>query len=216
MCEKIELKDNFNKKLVFKMKIRKTNVKKLRPKNPKIPGETLLEEIIKGSTIEERSLFIAINKGNHEEAKRILESMEKTTKGKMLRAMQEKLLRIIVENRFARKQIEFLNMERAAQILSRENVHETEFVGNLLRSNNKNVRVGALIGLFEAVERKGELDLALLDIIGISTVERAVIQNYRTVTQPLREKIKLDIVHRVAQGVKINKERAANDTEAEN
>jgi hypothetical protein len=216
MCEKIELKDNFNKKLVFKMKIRKTNVKKLRPKNPKMPGETLLEEIIKGSTIEERSLFIAINKGNHEEAKRILESMEKTTKGKMLRAMQEKLLRIIVENRFARKQIEFLNMERAAQILSRERAHETEFVGNLLRSNNKNVRVGALIGLFEAVERKGELDLALLDIIGISAVERAVIQNYRTITQPLREKIKLDIVHRVAQGIKINKERAANDTEAEN
>lgn len=216
MCEKIELKDKFNKKLRFKMKIRKTNVKKLRPKNPKMPGETLLEEIIKGSTIEERSLFIAINKGNHEEAKRILESMEKTTKGKMLRAMQEKLLRIIVENRFARKQIEFLNMERAAQILSRERAHETEFVGNLLRSNNKNVRVGALIGLFEAVERKGELDLALLDIIGISAVERAVIQNYRTITQPLREKIKLDIVHRVAQGIKINKERAANDTEAEN
>jgi hypothetical protein len=216
MCEKIELKDKFNKKLRFKMKIRKTNVKKLRPKNPKMPGETLLEEIIKGSTIEERSLFIAINKGNHEEAKRILESMEKTTKGKMLRVMQEKLLRIIVENRFARKQIEFLNMERAAQILSRERAHETEFVGNLLRSNNKNVRVGALIGLFEAVERKGELDLALLDIIGISAVERAVIQNYRTITQPLREKIKLDIVHRVAQGIKINKERAANDTEAEN
>ena len=216
MCEKIELKDNFNKKLVFKMKIRKTNVKKLRPKNPKMPGETLLEEIIKGSTIEERSLFIAINKGNHEEAKRILESMEKTTKGKILRVMQEKLLRIIVENRFARKQIEFLNMERAAQILSREKSQETEFVGNLLRSNNKNVRVGALIGLFEAVERKGELDLALLDIIGISAVERAVIQNYRTITQPLREKIKLDIVHRVAQGIKINKERAANDTEAEN
>jgi hypothetical protein len=216
MCEKIELKDNFNKKLVFKMKIRKTNVKKLRPKNPKMPGETLLEEIIKGSTIEERSLFIAINKGNHEEAKRILESMEKTTKGKILSVMQEKLLRIIVENRFARKQIEFLNMERAAQILSRERAHETEFVGNLLRSNNKNVRVGALIGLFEAVERKGELDLALLDIIGISAVERAVIQNYRTITQPLREKIKLDIVHRVAQGIKINKERAANDTEAEN
>lgn len=198
------------------MKIRKTNVKKLRPKNPKMPGETLLEEIIKGSTIEERSLFIAINKGNHEEAKRILESMEKTTKGKILRVMQEKLLRIIVENRFARKQIEFLNMERAAQILSREKSQETEFVGNLLRSNNKNVRVGALIGLFEAVERKGELDLALLDIIGISAVERAVIQNYRTITQPLREKIKLDIVHRVAQGIKINKERAANDTEAEN
>jgi hypothetical protein len=216
MCEKIELKDNFNKKLVFKMKIRKTNVKKLRPKNPKMPGETLLEEIIKGSTIEERSLFIAINKGNHEEAKRILESMEKTTKGKILSVMQEKLLRIIVENRFARKQIEFLNMERAAQILSREKSQETEFVGNLLRSNNKNVRVGALIGLFEAVERKGELDLALLDIIGISAVERAVIQNYRTITQPLREKIKLDIVHRVAQGIKINKERAANDTEAEN
>lgn len=216
MCEKIELKDKFNKKLVFKMKIRKTNVKKLRPKNPKMPGETLLEEIIKGSTIEERSLFIAINKGNHEEAKRILESMEKTTKGKILRVMQEKLLRIIVENRFARKQIEFLNMERAAQILSREKSQETEFVGNLLRSNNKNVRVGALIGLFEAVERKGELDLALLDIIGISAVERAVIQNYRTITQPLREKIKLDIVHRVAQGIKINKERAANDTEAEN
>lgn len=191
-------------------------VKRIKPKNPKIPKKTLLEKIMKCSTIEERSLFVAVNKGNQEEVKRILESMEKRTKGKGLREMQERLLRIIVENRFARKQMEFLNMERAAQILCREKIEDGQLIGELLTNRSKNVKVGALIGIFERVERSTEFVLDALKLVGATVIEIGIIQNRRASSAQLRENIKLEIVRRVAQGVKVRREEAANDTEADN
>lgn len=214
MCEKIELKDMRNKKIMMRKRIKRAFVMGAKPK---ITKPTLFEEIMQGSTIEEKGLFIAIHARRADEVGQILDDIEeRTDRGRKLTQMQEKLLRIIVENRFARKEAEFINKERAAQILARERNEDSKLVESMIKSESKNVRLGATVGIINALDKGKIKDLRILETIGATTIERIVLERDQKTNNAIKEKVLMGILYRASRGTKPKPEKPANDTKPDN
>ena len=199
------------------MRKKTKNIFGIKSKKQKIRGTTLFEEIIHDSTIEEKALFIAIHAKRSDEVCQILDGIEtRTSNGRKLTKMQEKLLKIIIQNKFARKELEFVSKERAAQILARERISDKELIREMINSESRNVRIGALVGIFNALEKNKEDSGDIWEIIGATVIEKSILEGRGRRESQIRERVQIEILRRISSGIKTKSEMPANDTEIEN
>ncbi len=199
------------------MKTKDKNAKVVEIGKPHIAGRTMLERIFTTTRVDERGLYLAINKRDQKQITRILLDIEQQNLGgKPISSIQRDLLENIINDVFSKGDTVDLNKQISAKIKTQEMLGRAEppqeQIIKLLGHTNKHVRVGAITAVFSK-RTKSRDTKEILGKIGVANFEIEVIESKDPRLDQVKESIKIEIIRRLASGIKMRKYIPQNELE---